>query len=72
MRQEGVDLAGRGGIQARQDVFEPEAEIDVVGFAGFGERKEDGEVLTAGFAGGEQPVFPRNGDSLHNSNYKSN
>lgn len=56
MRQEDVELAGRGGVQARQDVFEPEAEIDLVGFAGFGKGKENGKVLAAFFAGGEQPV----------------
>ena len=39
------------------NVFEPEAEIDVVDLADFGEGKENGEVLTSGFAGDKQPVF---------------
>lgn len=58
MRQKSVDLAGRSCAQAWQNVFEPEAEIDIIGFAGFGKGKEDGEVLPPFFAGGEQPVFP--------------
>ena len=58
MWQECVDLIGWSCIQARQDIFKPEAEIDIVGLAGFGEGEKDGEVLSAGLAGGEQPVFP--------------
>ena len=56
--KQGINLRRGGGIDANEDIFKPLAEIHAVGFAGGGEGIKDGEVLSAGFAGGEKRVFP--------------
>ena len=66
MRQERIDFSGRSGADPDKYIFHPCAEVDVVCLAGSRHALHDRQMLAAGFAAGEQPVFSPERDG---SNY---
>ena len=65
MRQERIDFSGRSGADPDKYIFHPDAEVDAVCLACRRHALHDRQMLAAGFAAGEQPVFASERDGAN-------